>query len=133
MQKKLSCRSEFSSIWARNMLKPRKVKTSMIKCAHRFNHHGLRYSIINDNMVDAHCPRCNSVETWDHIAKCKDIIDSRKKFTEELIIKLLRNKSENMDMSIIVDLAENNLRCLEKEEDEEKNNYLIRSECKISF
>ena len=42
---------------------------SMVKCAHSFNHFGLRYSIINDSIVEACCLRCESVKLWDHAIK----------------------------------------------------------------
>ena len=48
---------------ARNVFQTGKVATSMIKCAHRFNHYGLGEAIINNNMVESMCPQCEKVET----------------------------------------------------------------------
>ena len=51
------------NIEARNAFRMGKVITSMIKCAHGFNHYGLREAMINNNIVEATCPRCKKIET----------------------------------------------------------------------
>ena len=62
-KKKYGHRKEFIDIEARNLFKIGKVTTSMIKCAHRFNHYGLREAMINNNMVETAYPRCKKIET----------------------------------------------------------------------
>ena len=54
---KLKYKYEFVDKEARNAFNPKKVTSSMIKCVHGYNHFGLRDSLINNNMIDAHCPR----------------------------------------------------------------------------
>ena len=66
-----------------------KVITSTIKCAHGFNHYGLRHAMINDNLIEANCSRCNQVETWDHVVKCSETIEIRREFITELLITLV--------------------------------------------
>ena len=70
VNKKYRYRKEFIDMEVRNVFQTGKVTTSMIKCAHRFNHYGLREAIINNNMVESICPQCEEVETWDHVIKC---------------------------------------------------------------
>ena len=55
-QKKLGYKTDFVDLEARNSFRSYKVITSTIKCAHGFNHYGLRYVIINDNLIEANCP-----------------------------------------------------------------------------
>ena len=58
----------------------------MIKCTHGFNYYRLRKAMINNNMVEATCPRSIKVESWDHIIKCKEAIARRKEFIKELVV-----------------------------------------------
>ena len=60
---KYGYRKEFIDMEARNVFQTGKVTSSMIKCAHRFNHYGLGEAIINNNMVESMCPQCEKVET----------------------------------------------------------------------
>ena len=93
-----------------------------MKCAHGFNHFGLRDSMINDNMVEAYCPRCESVEKWDHVVKCSETIDMRKTFMEKLLVEILKNKDE-VEVNLTMSFGEDILRNLEydTEEDYETN------------
>ena len=56
------------------MFLAKEVTPSMIKCVHGYNHYGLRDALINNDMVEAHCLRCNRTETWDHVVKCQETI-----------------------------------------------------------
>ena len=94
--KKHGCKKEFVDMEARNDFKIGKVTTSMIKCAHGHNHYGLREAMINNNMVEATCPRCEKVETWNHVIKCEKTIALRKQFIKELVIELARNKPKEV-------------------------------------
>ena len=70
-----------------------KVATpSVIKCVCTFNRFGLRNSIINNNIAEACCPRCESVETWDRAVKCSEAVNMRKKFMEKLLLEMLKKK-----------------------------------------
>ena len=48
-KKKLKHNAEFVDLEARNSLRAGKVASSIIKCAHEFNHCGLRHAMINNN------------------------------------------------------------------------------------
>jgi len=52
---------DFVDVEARNIFS--NCTTSMIKCSNRYNHYGLRDALINDNMIEAICPRCCQIET----------------------------------------------------------------------
>ena len=91
----------------------------MIKCAHRFNHYGLREAMINNNMVETAYPRCKKIETQDHIIKCKEIIAIRKEFIKELVVELVKNKPDDVYVEQIILFIEDILRYLENEEEEE--------------
>ena len=88
----------------------------MIKCLHGYNHCGLRDAMINDSMVEATCSRCESIETYNHIIKCNKI-PMRKEFIAELLIELMKSKSENRDADSILSFGI--MRCLENTEDDE--------------
>ena len=62
-EKKMNYKHDFVDKEARNSFNPKTVTVSMMKCAHRHNHFGLRDSLINNNMIEAHCPRCQEIET----------------------------------------------------------------------
>ena len=117
--KKYGHRKEFIDMEARNVFQTGKVTTSMIKCAHGFNHYGLREAMMNNNMVESTCPRCEKVETWDHVTKCQNTIELRKEFIKEIVIELARNKPKEVHIEEIMSFVEDILRCLENEEDEE--------------
>ena len=51
----------FVDVEARNAFS--NCTTSMIKCSYRYNHYSLRDALINDNMIEAICPRCYQIET----------------------------------------------------------------------
>ena len=61
--KKYGHKKEFIDKGARNTFKIGKVTISIIKYAHRFNYYGLREAMINNNIVEATCPRYKKVET----------------------------------------------------------------------
>ena len=58
-KKKYGYKVDFIDLEARNMFSANKVITSMIKCTNSFNHYGLRHTMINNNMIEANCSRCN--------------------------------------------------------------------------
>ena len=115
---KLKYKYEFVDKEARNAFNPKKVTSSMIKCAYGYNHFGLRDSLINNNMIDAHCPRCQEIETWEHIVKCKETMNLRKEFMEKLLLKLLKNKAK-VNMNEIMSFCEDILLYLDSEDEDE--------------
>ena len=56
-EKKLKCKLDFVDLEARDLFHANEVTTSIIKCAHGFNHYGLRHSMINNNLIEENCPR----------------------------------------------------------------------------
>ena len=103
---------------ARNAFDPKKVAASMIKCTHGYNHCGLRDTLINKNMIEACCPRCQELESWDHAIKCEETISMRKEFIQELLKKLLKYKNE-IDVNEIMSFCEDILVYLEEDEQAE--------------
>ena len=84
--------------------------------------------MINNNMVEANCPHCNRVETWDHVIKCRETIQLRREFVRELVVDLVRNKPVDVRVDLIMSFIEDIVRYLEEEEEEdeyETNQYLI--------
>jgi len=118
-RKKYGYKEDFIDLEARNTFCPNKVTTSMIKCAHRYNHYWLRHAMINNNLVEANCPRCNQVEMWDHVIKyCKTKV-MRREFIRELVIELVKVKPSNVSIDLIMSFIEDILWYLENEEEEE--------------
>jgi len=62
-QKKLGYKTDFIDLEARDSFKAHNIIISTIKCAHSYNYYGLRYVIINDNLIEVYYLRCNQVET----------------------------------------------------------------------
>ena len=58
-QKKLGYKTDFVDLEARDAFKACKVITSTIKCTHGYNYYGLRYAMISNNLIEAHCSYCN--------------------------------------------------------------------------
>ena len=117
-REKLKYKYDFVDAEARNVFNSKKVTTSMMKCAHGFNHYGLRDSLINNNMIDDSCPRCQEVETWDHVIKCKETIKLRKEFIQKILLELLKNR-ERVDVNEIMSFCEDILVYLENDQEVE--------------
>ena len=82
---------EFIDLEARNAFSEKKVTISMTECA-GFNYCRLRYTMINNNIVEVNCPHCDVVKTWDHFIKCKEKASIRREFVKELVSELVKNK-----------------------------------------
>jgi len=117
-REKLKCKCDFVDADARNVFNSKKVTTSMMKCAHGFNHHGLRDSLTNNNVIDDRCPRCQEVETWDHVMKCKETMKLRKEFMQKMLLALLKNR-EKVDVNEIMSFCEDILAYLENDQEVE--------------
>ena len=99
----------------------------MIKCASDFNHYGVRSKIINNSLVGSEFPRCSDPEMWDHIILCPNTKVLRKKFVEELLQNLLKNRDLSIDCNNIFDMVEDVLVYLERGEGGEysSNQYMV--------
>ena len=118
-KEKLGHKCDFVDHKARNVLAMKDVTPSVIKCMRRFNHYGLRDALINNNMVEEICSRCNNIETWDYVVKYPHTLEIREKFIETLLAKLLKKKLENVDANLIMAYCEDILRHLEEDIDDE--------------
>ena len=116
---KCGYRKDFIDMEVKNVFATGKATTPMIKCSRGFNHCRLWEAMINNNMVEAMRPRCEEVETWEHVIKCEKTIELRIKFIKELVIELARNKPKEVHVEETMSFAEDILRYLENEEDEE--------------
>ena len=124
-RKKFPDKYDFIDVEARNTFK--KCTTSMIKCSHGCNHCGLRDALMNGNMVEATCPRCGQIESWDHIVKCDDTKSNRAEFIRNLMLELVSRKPDSVDVNEIMSFMEDILRCFDNEieEEYETNQYFV--------
>ena len=70
-------------------------------------------------MVEAQYPRCEQVETWDHVIKCRETISLRKEFVKDLVVTLVKNKPEDVNVEATMSFVEDALKHIENEEEEE--------------
>ena len=101
-KEKLGHECNFADHEARNMLVAKDLTLSIIKYARECDYHSLRDALINNNVVEERCPKCNNVETWDHKVRCLYAIEIRKNFIALLLEKLLKKKPENVDINLIM-------------------------------
>ena len=74
-KRKVKCDWDCIDVRARNAFSNKLVTSSIIKYASRVNHCGLRNEMIYKTTNK--CPRCNCVETWDHVVRCKKLRTSK--------------------------------------------------------
>jgi hypothetical protein len=125
-QHKLGYKYNFVDIEARNVFKMSDVTPSMIKCSHGFNHYGLRDSLINKEMTEEYCPRCDMVETWDHVIRCAKTLAMRKEFIEKLLLAMLKDR-DDVSVNEIMAMCEDIVCYMEagSEEDYETNQHYV--------
>ena len=99
----------------------------MIKCTHGHNNHGERDAMMSKDIKNQECPRCNGIESWDHVIKCKNTRHMRVEHVKILTVSLMKCENRKVDAEEILSFVEDTLRCLENEEIEEyeTNQYLI--------
>ena len=51
---------------------------AMLKCAYGCNMYGCQDVRINKNKINNYCPRCNQLETWEHVILCSTINDEKR-------------------------------------------------------
>ena len=54
------------------------VGAGTVKCVIGHNHCNYRNKKINNELIDSRCPRCNEIETWEHVTLC-EVIETMKK------------------------------------------------------
>ena len=89
----------------------------MIKCANGWNYCSIRSELINRTTIE--CPCCSSVETWEYVIRCCKTKKFRKQFIADLLLDLMKNRTEDMNCSNLFDLIEDTLWYLDREEQEE--------------
>ena len=98
---------------------------TVLKCVSSYNHYGIRHTVINNNMIEENCPRCNEIEMWEHVIKYTETMKIRKEFVTELLKEMFENKDREVDVNEIFEMIEDILRYLEEEEGEYKTNQAI--------
>jgi len=93
--------------------------SSMISCAHGFNHYGVRDVLINNNMKSNECPRCSKIEMWDHVIKCVKTKEIRRNYIIQMTIALLKNKEEYISHNVIFNMIEDIMVYLENGDPDE--------------
>jgi len=68
-KKKLPEHWEWIDLEARNTFHEG-IRAGTLKCIAGFNYYGCRNKKINEGLVSDRCPRCNQVETWEHVILC---------------------------------------------------------------
>ena len=79
---------------------------SVIKCAHGCNQCRDRDAIINRKLTGIEYLKCNKVETWDYVIKCKDLRHVQRQFIRNLAKELLKINKRKVDEEIILDVME---------------------------
>ena len=103
---KLGYRYDMVDIEARNAFKVGRVTTAMLKCVYGYNHYGQRDAIINENMVEEICPRCEMRETWEHVIQCSENKKGRPMFVKDLIETLMKSKPKEVAEDDIISFVE---------------------------
>ena len=75
--------------------------------------------MINKDLIEEACSRCNEIETWEHVIKCDQTKPMRKEFITNLLKDLFDNKEDAVHFEEIFKMIEDVLRYLENEEEEE--------------
>ena len=97
---------EFIDLEAREAFKSNEVTPSIIKCVHGYNQYGVRDAMINGRLTDMECPRCNEIETWDHVIKCRSVRHMQREFIKNLTIDLVKENKARIDEEKILNLIE---------------------------
>ena len=52
------------------------------------------------------CPRCNEIETWDHVIKCKSVRSMQREFIRNITVELFKANKGRVDEEIILNMIE---------------------------
>jgi len=119
VQRKFGYKAAFIDIEARNAFSIKLVTTSIIKCTNGYNPYGARQAMINKQLIGSECPRCNELETWDHVVRCKETKHLRRKFIFDLAKELLKHRPHQCSHDEVLDMTEDILLYLDNEDDDE--------------
>ena len=70
-------------------------------------------------MVEEICPRCERIETWEHVLQCNENKKGRPGFAEDLIESLFKNKSAEVNEDEIMSFVEDIMKYVRNEDDGE--------------
>ena len=70
---------------------------SLLKCAYGLNHYAMREALINQDVYNCYCPRCDQLETWEHVIKCSKAINLKNAYINELRKKLKSQDKNNLE------------------------------------
>ena len=110
---------QFIDLEARNAFKNKEVTASVIKCAHGFNHYGVRNAMINNNLTEKECPRCNAIETWDHVIRCPKVRNMQREFIAETAKELFKKNKGKISKDDMLDMLEDIVKFFNGGEEEE--------------
>ena len=82
------------------------VTALMIKFSNGYKHYRVRNALINNNIINSECPRYSKTEMWDHIIRCKETKNLRRKFTKELTLEIIKAKPSNACVNDIFDIMQ---------------------------
>ena len=117
VKNKLGHIHDMIDIEARNAFKVGKVTTSMLKCVYGCNHYSQHDAMINDYIVEARCPRCEMIETWEHVLQCNENKKGRPAFVKDLMETLIKNKSKEVNEDKIMSFVEDIMKYAQNEQE----------------
>ena len=117
---KIKCKhqADFIDLEARRAFNNKDVTPSVIKCTHGFNHYGVRDAAINKGVTEVECPRCNQIETWDHVIRCGKVLLMQVEFVKETIKELRKHAKEDVDNEIIIKMMKDMVKYFKGDEDQ---------------
>ena len=118
VRSKYKHQADFIDSEARRAFNNKDVTPSVIKCARGFNHCGARDAAINKGVIEVECPRCNQVETWDHVIRFRNARSMQAEFVKETTNELMKHKKENIDDDIIIKIIKDIVKFFKGDEDE---------------
>ena len=71
--------------------------SSLIKCAYGVNHYAMREVVINQDVYNCYCLRCDQLETWEHVIKCSKAINLKNEYINKLRKKLKSQDKNNLE------------------------------------
>ena len=73
--------------------------------------------MINDYIVEARCPRCEMIETWEHVLQCNENKKGRPVFVKDLMETLIKNKSKEVNEDEIMSFVEDIMKYARNEQE----------------
>ena len=106
IKNKLGYKHDLIDLEARNAFKVGKVTILMIKYIYGYNHYSQWDIMINEYMVEATYPRCDLIETWEHVLHCNKNKKGKPGFTKDFIKTLFKKKSKEVKEDEVMSFTE---------------------------